>query len=147
MGLSLIDNVRPRYEGLKLSQMLISEDWQKGLSRHATDIRLEQERVDIQIPVRRLETTKSSDMQTEEAPTAEPYQPLGQVALQPSRTTFLRSGTGLLNRQSASLSKRYIPKGGFIKVFEEVTNDVPKKKRTVKHPAMAKIKTLNNTPR
>lgn len=38
---------------------------------------------------------------------------------------FLRKQSGSTLRKEASLQKPYIPKGGFIKTFEEITDSTP----------------------
>ena len=43
---------------------------------------------------------------------------------------FLRSNSGLVTRQENAAVRRYIPKGGFIKTFEEVTGPPPKPRGT-----------------
>ena len=44
-----------------------------------------------------------------------------EIAPQSYRRHYLKKRTGVLQRQSAAVSKRYVPKGGFIKVYEEIS--------------------------
>ena len=56
---------------------------------------------------------------------------------------FLRSKSGLSAGQAACANKRYIPKGGFIKVFDEITDSTPAR-RTHKRLSGAPLKLPNS---
>ena len=58
---------------------------------------------------------------------------------------FLRSNSGLVTRQENAAVRRYIPKGGFIKTFEEVTGLPPKARglSTSKAAGMARYRTYS----
>ena len=51
------------------------------------------------------------------------------------RKAFLKRNCGLLSCQATVAGRRYIPKGGFINVFEEITDKPPKKNAGRREPS------------